>query len=307
MALPNNICIRFYRYLIERFPPKDFIPLSIVFAFTGGFAAQIYIGRDLHKISALLSGSLAFFLFLLRLRLFDEFKDFEHDVRYYPDRPVPRGLVTLKELTVLIFIVLGIEFFLAFLNGRLAMIFFLAAFSYSLLMFKEFFVNDWIRQHFSIYIVSHEILVFPLFFYLFVLNSMPPEHLGKMYFWFLAVFLGGQLFLLEVVRKIRPKELEVGSRDTYTAQYGIGGASALLVFLGLMIIGLDFYIGKTIYGKISMPQFLPLLAGLFFFYSVIRFSRWPSANSAKGAFNTVILFLLTTDAVLVTQFFIRRL
>jgi nitric oxide reductase large subunit len=191
------------------------------------------------------------------------------------------------------------------MNGRLAVIIFFAAFFYSLLMFKEFFVNDWIRKQFSVYIASHEILVFPLFFYLFALNGMLPEHFGKAYFWFLSIFLGSQLFLLEVARKVRPKELEVGSRDTYSAQYGILGASALLVFLGVMIAGLDFYIGKTIYGKVSMSQLLPLLMGLFFIYSVICFSRWPSAKSAKGAFNTAILFLLITDVTLVAQFFIR--
>ena len=38
------------------------------------------------------------FLFFLQLRIADEFKDFEEDTRYRPYRPVPRGLVTLREL-----------------------------------------------------------------------------------------------------------------------------------------------------------------------------------------------------------------
>ena len=37
-------------------------------------------------------------LFFLQLRIADEFKDFEDDARYRPYRPVPRGLVTLREL-----------------------------------------------------------------------------------------------------------------------------------------------------------------------------------------------------------------
>ena len=266
---------------------------------------QIYIGHNLHKVSALFSGFLAFFLFLLRLRLFDEFKDFEHDARYYPDRPVQRGLVTLKELTVLIFIVLGIEIFLAFINGRLALIIFFIAFFYSLLMFKEFFVSDWLRKHFTAYITSHEILVFPVFFYLFALNGMRPEHFRDLYFWFLVIFLGGQMFLLEIARKIRPKELEVGSCDTYTAQYGIGGASALLIFLSVMITGFDFYICKTIYSKASMLQLLPLLMGLFFFYSVVCFLRKPNMGSSKRAFNTTIFFVFITNIALVAEVFIR--
>ena len=301
----KNIVIRFYQYLIERFPPKDFVPLSVVFAVTGGLAVQIYIGHDLHKIFALSSGFLAFFLFLLRLRLFDEFKDFEHDAQYYPDRPVQRGLITLKELTVFIFIVLGIETFLAFINGRLAVIIFFIAVFYSLLMFKEFFVSDWLRKHFTVYIASHEILVFPVFFYLFALNGMRLEHFREMYFWFLVIFLGGQMFLLEVARKIRPKELEVGSCDTYTAQYGIGGASALLIFLSVIIAGFDFYVCKTIYSKVSMLQLLPLLMGLLFLYSVFDFLRKPNISSSKRAFNTAIFFVFITDIALVAEFYMR--
>ena len=37
-------------------------------------------------------------LFFLQLRIADEFKDYEDDARYRPYRPVPRGLVSLREL-----------------------------------------------------------------------------------------------------------------------------------------------------------------------------------------------------------------
>src|SRR5882762_10392211 len=40
------------------------------------------------------------FLFFLQLRIADEFKDFEEDSRWRPYRPVPRGLIKLRELGV---------------------------------------------------------------------------------------------------------------------------------------------------------------------------------------------------------------
>jgi len=300
-----SILTRCWLYLNERFPLKDFIPLSAVFAAASSFTVQVYMDHDLQRPDALFTGFVALFLFLFRLRLFDEFKDFKHDAQYYPDRPVQRGLITLQELAVLLVIVSGIEFFIAFMNGFVVTIIFLIAFFYSLLMFKEFFVSSWLRKHFTVYIASHEILVFPVFFYIFALNGMRLEHLEQTYFWFLVILLGGQMFLLEVARKIRPKELEVDSGDTYTAQYGIRGASILLVFLGAMVAGFNFYIVKIIYGKVSIFQILPLLMGLFFLYSVMRFLRWPSAKSAKGAFHIAIFFVFLIDIVLVAQFFIR--
>ena len=44
------------------------------------------------------------FLQFLMVRIIDEFKDYEEDCKYMPYRPVPRGLVSLKELKILFFI-----------------------------------------------------------------------------------------------------------------------------------------------------------------------------------------------------------
>src|SRR2546430_12635765 len=55
-------------------------------------------GRSAVEPAAALTAFVTAFLFFLQLRIADEFKDFEEDSRYRPYRPVPRGLVGLREL-----------------------------------------------------------------------------------------------------------------------------------------------------------------------------------------------------------------
>jgi len=297
----TNIFIRFRRYLRERFPLKDFIPLALVFAATGGICIQVYVYGEIKNALSLICGFFAFILFLLRLRIFDEFKDFEHDAKYYPSRPVPRGLITLNELKLFILPLLCMEMLLAISRGRSSFTLFSLSLIYSLLMFKEFFAREWLRQHFTIYIISHEILVLPLFLYIFALNGMALSNIGQIYFWAVAFFLGCQLFLLEVARKVRPAAMEIPSRDTYTAQYGVGGASGLIICLGAMTVIFKIYIEKVICGKVSSSNYLPLLALLIFVFTIFRFFKHPNAANAKRILNVAILFILVIDLVLIVQ------
>lgn len=299
--MSRGIFARFCKYLKERFPLQDYIPLSIVLAITGGSCVQASIYSAVKDGVSICLGFLALFLFLLRLRIFDEFKDFVHDSLYYPARPVPRGLITLPELKLFISLISCAEILLAASKGLNSLVLFCLAFAYSLLMFKEFFASRWLRQHFTIYVLLHEILVFPLFFYLFSLNGMPILYIGKIYFWILAFFLGGQLFLLEVARKIRPAELEIPSRDTYTAQYGLKWVSVMVICLGIMVICLKVLIAKSILGKILLVDYLSLLVLIILIFTVFNFIKHPNAVYAKRILYSAILFNFVTDAVLVTS------
>jgi len=231
--------------------------------------------------------------------LFDEFKDFKHDLKYYPTRPIPRGLLSFQELTIIICIILFFEIVIGMSKGTQTLACFLITLIYSLLMLEEFFVRDWLRRHFTIYIISHEILLFPLLIYIYNLNGLALDSVNQLYFWILTFFFGSQLFLLEVVRKTRPKKLEIPSRDTYTAQYGIKRTSLLLGFLGLIAITTGILIEKVLHNNISVAGYFLLVILFYFLYSVLRFTRYPNKVNARTLFNTSILFVL-----LVNLFFI---
>src|SRR5262245_24737884 len=90
---------RWWTYQKERFPLVAYAPLIAAFSFSAvGYSA---LGRG--SVTGLgwrqtVAAFLTSLLFFLQLRLADEFKDFEDDLRYRPYRPVQRGLVKLGEL-----------------------------------------------------------------------------------------------------------------------------------------------------------------------------------------------------------------
>ena len=59
-------------------------------------------------------GGFTIFSFLCWLRIADDFKDYELDLRLFPHRPLPSGRVTKKDLMIFIVILLGITIVLNF-------------------------------------------------------------------------------------------------------------------------------------------------------------------------------------------------
>lgn len=286
---------KYYQYSKERFPLGQFIPLSVIFALSASFGTQTYIYGKLGNFRTIFVTAAALFLFFLRLRLFDEFKDAEHDAMHYPSRPVPRGLIKLQELRTVIWFLIAGELGISALGGRVSSFLFLASLLYSLLMWKEFFVRTWLREHFTLYVVSHELLVFPLFFYLYSLNGLTLEKTTHSYFWLLTLFLGAQLFLLEVTRKIRPKEMEQASRDTYTAQYGVRITTALVLAIASMVLAFELVIEKRLFGSIPFLSYVPMPLAVWFLIAMLRFVWQSSEEHARQAFHASIwlVFVMT--------------
>ncbi len=280
---------RFLTYINERAPLTQFVPLALIFGFQASLFARFIIDRE-YDLTVTLLSSLSLLLFLFRLRLFDEFKDFEHDKKHYPSRPISRGLLSLNDLKPLIVIILTLEICLSLLFGIASFIFFLLAFLYSAFLLKEFFIRKWLRKHFTTYIVTHEVLAIFIFYYLYALNVSEFFSLGKYVFFLHVIFLSLSFFSLEVARKIRPRSREIPSKDTYTAQYGIAGASVLLGFLCVASLLLSFVIFQA---SKPLPFFvhIPGAIGLILLLgALMRFSSRATTKHAKQVFFSAILY-----------------
>ena len=143
-----------FKYIQERFP----IPSVLLFAL--GYSAlslglssknNIWLQNSQGSFINLFLLSNVFFFFLLRQRAIDEFRDADHDKKYFPDRPVPRGLVSKKQILFLGLFAFAIEFVSAYAVGQHVFGLYIIFFLYSLLMAKEFFIPRWLSKHFTIY------------------------------------------------------------------------------------------------------------------------------------------------------------
>ncbi len=271
---------RFWIYQRERFPLAAHGPLIACFSFCAvSYSAQLRGG-----LPAWPAAAVAFFSCLcsfLHLRIADEFKDFEEDRRYRPYRPVPRGLVRLRELgwiwaaTALAQLLLAI-----WLDARLVIVL-LATWAYLALMTREFFARRWLKARPVIYMLSHMIIMPLVDFYATSCDWMP-VHLGvpRGLFWFLAVsFFNG--ITLELGRKIRAPQDEETGVETYTFLWGRPravtawcGALAVTAGLGVMAATQIQFVGP------ALAIYALLLAGAL--AVAIRFLRQPGTARAKA-------------------------
>jgi 4-hydroxybenzoate polyprenyltransferase len=261
----RGLASRFWEYQAERFPFFQHGLLIVTFTFSAASYSRICRGAEgFIPLSHFIVGAITSFLLFFLLRVFDEFKDAEEDARYRPYRPVPRGLISLRELawigvaTVLLQLVL---------NGavipRMIPVY-LVPLGYMGLMSREFFVRDWLKRHPIAYMLSHMVVMPAIDFYTTGLDWVnagvaPPN--GLQYF-LLLTFLNG--IVIEVGRKIRSPEGEETGVETYSALYGsrnatIGWLGVLLLTYGSATLA-AFYAGFGPAGFTALTGFLLLCA-----------------------------------------------
>lgn len=278
--LPIKMSSRWWIYQKERFPIFAHGPLILAFSLSAmSYSAQL---RNIISIrpSAAFVAFVTAFLFFLQLRIADEFKDAEDDARWRPYRPVPRGLVSLRELGWV-----GVGAGLIQLAGSLWLrpsqaFLLIIAWSYLALMSKEFFIHDKLRRHPIIYMLSHMVImpVFDIYATAcdwLMAGAQPPRGL----FWFLLVsYLNG--IVIELGRKIRSPHNEEQGVETYSALWGRG--RALLAWLSaIALTGFCAWRGALLIG-FATPLVL-LLSTLFFSAAILArtFNEAPLPGRGK--------------------------
>ena len=211
---------RWWIYQKERFPLFAHGPLIAAFSASAVSYSALLRGR---VRPAAVSFAIAFLVSLgsfLLLRIADEFKDAEEDARFRPYRPVPRGLVKLKELAIVGLAVAALQLALAIPIGWPLVGLLLVTWTYFALMTKEFFARTWLKARPVAYLFSH-MLIMPLIDW-FATGCDWVHRGGRMpagLFWFLAAsFCNG--VVIELGRKIRAPEQEETGVETYTALWG---------------------------------------------------------------------------------------
>lgn len=247
---------------------KERFPIPVVALLSLGMAAMLVgivfpLGnRYFHEfwdLGVLVFGGL-FFFFLLRTRVTDEFKDATHDSEKYPNRPVQRGVIKRWQLVVLGIIALAGEIvclfwlgFMTWVGGNYGLYWYLAILGYSMLTAFEFFVGEWLKKHFNLYFVLHQ-LIFVLFaglaFSLFDTDQFRYNLLAGI----------GFVLYMAVVEIARKYELRFDSsgvvvRDTYLEVWGKAG-SLLTVTVVSGLASWFFYLQKHSFWPLAVEAVL---------------------------------------------------
>lgn len=213
---------RWWVYQRERFPLLAHGPLIACFSFCAiSYSAQLR-GASSPSLAGWAVAFVTCLFSFLHLRIADEFKDADEDARWRPYRPVPRGLVKLRELgwiwagTAAVQLVLASVFAPGWhLTGLL-----LLTWTYLALMTREFFCREWLKARPLTYLWSHMFIMPLVDLYATACDWVPagtglPAGLG----WFLVVSYCNGLSL-ELGRKIRAPHDEEPGVETYSVLWG---------------------------------------------------------------------------------------
>ena len=231
---------KWYTYQKERFPVATYgiYIFSIVF---GTFCFAIDKTYNPNWIMFLPMFAVAFLQFLM-VRIVDEFKDYEEDVKYRPYRPVPRGLVTLKELGILGGICAAVQVGITAILNLKGLIFLGLVWLFFGVMSKSFFIKKLVDKHILLEVTLDELLMPVLVLYL---STFVTSISVKLIPFLILSYLGS--WIVEIARKVRCKEDEEEGVKTYTAVFGIPAATMIVVILEALIMIMQSIILGTKY------------------------------------------------------------
>ena len=210
---------------------------KIMYLFTNG----VKIGIFQYKIIALF---IIIFMFFLQLRITDEFKDYEEDLKYRAYRPVQRGIISLKTLGKIGIATVIIQIMLAHVIDPEIIYFMIFVWIYMFLMAKEFFIKKWLTKRILIYALSHVVIM--VFITLFIVEAtqyIVPKNIfdvfilqryrHNIYFALIPLFALNYLngIVLEIGRKTRRADEEEHGVQTYSKLWGRKKAVVVLSLL----------------------------------------------------------------------------
>lgn len=198
------------------------------------------------------------FMFFFQLRITDEFKDYEEDLKYRSYRPVQRGIISLKTLRKIGIATVIVQIILAHVINPKLIYFMLLVWIYMFLMTKEFFIKNWLTERILIYALSHVVIM--IFITLVIVKGtgyILQDHFSETLYLLLEkyeknIFIGLiPLFalnylngiVLEIGRKTRKNDEEEHGVQTYSKLWGRKKAVIILSLLFiieylLVILGL---------------------------------------------------------------------
>lgn len=223
---------RWLTYLAERSPPA-----VLLFIGAGISLAPMAYLRSIDW-ALLAVGTAGLFGLLVLMRLGDELKDFEKDSVIHPERPLPRGLLTVAQarrgmvvVSLLLVLLAAVgSLYWTGLGGTLLAI----AVGYIWLMYKEFFIGHGLAKEPVLYAFAHQLVVFPLYGWTGALAGEDLFESRGYLAWLLYNF--GASMTFEMCRKLDPQAHEL--QGTYLQHYGRWTTVAIIsVFAVISICG----------------------------------------------------------------------
>lgn len=222
-----NVISKLYKYQKERFPLQILIFTTI----SSVLASNAVTGNSASIIDIILVFFASLF-FIFHIRVIDESRDAEYDKKFYPDRPVQMGFISLKELFIADIVGLIFIATVAILYGKVSTILALVMFLFTLFAWKDFFIQKFFLDKPLLYHLINSPQMLLLQFFIFAVFVESFQITKAM--WLLAGLIYLNIFILEVIRKINRPNASGDAGDVYSKSLGFNGAMIFTMILAII-------------------------------------------------------------------------
>lgn len=293
---------RLNAYIAERFPLHSHLCMVVIYFLANQFLAQVLGNPDeplrVGWFTAL--GMLFLLCIFFHLRVFDEHKDYDDDLKHYPERILSKGIVTLKDLKILGSIAIGVEIICAAVSGWSAVVAVSITIIFSWIMLHEFFVRKWLKAHFIIYAISHMLIMPLMTATIFSFTMRRPFWEAPFLFWAYAAADFFAFANWEISRKIKLEEDEIDGVSSYSKELGLYTAGYVVLALRIINTVIAWFVG--IYLELGIFYYIGLIVlFLLTLYGLLRFRFNTNRKTAKdleaygGSYIILFYFILAAE------------
>jgi 4-hydroxybenzoate polyprenyltransferase len=267
----------------ERFPLVQYGPMILFFTLANAMYLKSESGLSIQGLSLALVLLLSGFL---RLRLFDEIKDYHVDLKFNPTRPLARGVLSVDQTKIGILFLILLELVISASLGLPVFLIHILAIGFSLMMFEEFFIGTYLRPHLTTYAITHTFVSVLFAVTAYVASQSQPDI--QFEFTTVLFLLSNWAYfnLFEFARKTYAQTEEKSEVPSYSKIFSVKGSVALS--FSQVIIGLILLQNTLVLTSINP---LMVLASLYLIVC-LAFAFKPNITTAKLYRNLSGLYLL---------------
>jgi 4-hydroxybenzoate polyprenyltransferase len=300
-----NLMGRWFIFSKERFPFLRHVFLIVFYVAANALVGLSSVSLNIIPTYKIILSALAALAIFFHLRIFDEIKDYKNDLVVHKDRPLARGLISVREAKIASLSLILLELCLAFFIGLAAFIAAICTVVYSLIMYKEFFVGDWLRPKMATYALAHTLVSCWMSVFIFSavtgLNFwMIPKTYG------LFVLVNWMIFnIFEFGRKTFGKEEEGDLVESYSKRLGPSRAAFNVVFMATVAMYAAYKLGNIFNLSFLCTISMYLLYGLTLLVAGL-YAVHNDKSSGKMFRGICSVFILFYNVILAIGFLLSR-
>jgi hypothetical protein len=267
-------------YQAERFPLLRTGLLLAVFSAASLCVSAHLGGRPLPSLSTFIAVWAIVLMLFFQMRVCDEFKDYEDDLRFRPERPIQRGLVSLGLIKWLGLACVPIMAALTSILSPGLLLFLALVWAWLGLMTVEFFVPDWLKARPFLYLASHMAIMPLIDLFITAAEWLPSGAGAPNGLWLFIALSCANGCVIEVGRKVWAPENERPGVETYSSL--LGPQKSAYLWLGfasvayLLLLGVGHFAGALFIIALLGAAALALVV-----YTAHRFVKTSSGEGQK--------------------------